>query len=99
MEILKPYRAKIDQIDDQIVDLLSAREEIIREVGELKFRENIAPILQDRVDEVRERCIARAVQKGANPELIKELYTRIIDYSCDLEQIIADDLKNQQKAG
>lgn len=89
MEILKPYRLKIDSLDDQIVDLLVAREDIIREVANLKAEENIPAVLQDRVDEVRERCIARATEKGADPDLIRELYTRIIDFSCNLEEEIA----------
>ena len=33
MEIMKPYRERIDALDDQIVDLLSAREAVIKEVG------------------------------------------------------------------
>ena len=88
MEILKPYRAKIDSLDDQIVDLLVAREAIIREVADLKASEKIPAVLQDRVDEVRERCVARAVEKGADPDLVRDLYTQIIDFSCNLEEVI-----------
>lgn len=88
MEILKPYRAKIDSLDDQIVDLLVAREAIIREVADLKAEEKIPAVLQDRVDEVRERCVVRAAEKGADPDLVRDLYTRIIDFSCNLEEVI-----------
>jgi len=85
MEILKPYRQRINDLDDQIVDLLVARTEVIREVAHLKFKEEIPAILQDRVDEVRERNAARAESKGLDPELVRELYARLIDYSCNLE--------------
>lgn len=88
---LKPYRIKIDSLDDQLVDLLIARENIIREVADLKAENNIPAILQDRVDEVRNRCVARAVENGADGNFIKDLYTRIINFSCDLEE------KNIQK--
>ena len=89
MEILKPYRAQIDAIDDQIIDLLAARLSVIREVGVLKAREGIPPVLQDRVEEVRERCAKRAQGKGVDPDLIRDLYTLLIDYSCRLEDDIA----------
>ena len=94
MEILKPYRARIDALDDKIVDLLVERIGIIREVGHLKAEKGIAPILQDRVDEVRERAAARAEAQGLDGALVRELYARLIAFSCDLEESI-----RQRKAG
>lgn len=88
MEILKPYRARIDALDDQIVDLLVARLGIINEVGVLKAREGIPATLPDRVIAVRERAAARAASKGVDPELVRQLYTILIDYSCALEEKI-----------
>ncbi len=85
MQILKPYRAKIDAIDDQIVDLLKQRFDIIREVGALKARENISAVLEDRVREV----IDRAGKRGAlHEDEIRELYTLLVTISCDLEEKI-----------
>lgn len=92
MEILEPYRKHIDDLDDRIVDLLVERTEIIREVGHLKFRENIPAFLQNRVDEVRERAAARAEKKDLDPDLVRQIYTILIDYSCELEEIIKKDL-------
>ena len=86
---LKPYRVKIDSLDDQLVDLLVEREKIIREVADLKIENNIPAVLQDRVDEVRERCIARALAKGADEDYIRAIYTKIIQLSCDMEEHIA----------
>ena len=86
MEILKPYRKRIDDLDDQIVDLLCARELIIREVAELKSAENIPAYLNDRIDEVRERAAKRAGENGTDENLVRELYRQIIEYSCQLEE-------------
>lgn len=88
MEILKPYRARIDALDDRIVDLLVERIGVITEVGHLKAREGIPSILPDRVIEVRERAASRATAKGLDPELVRKLYTILIDYSCALEEEI-----------
>ncbi len=89
LEKLKPYRRKIDSLDDKLVDLLVERENIIREVSDLKALNNIPAVLQDRVDEVRERCVARAVSKGADENITREIYKKIISLSCDLEESIA----------
>lgn len=97
MEILKPYRQKIDSLDDQIVDLLVERESVIREVAALKSEQGIPAVLQDRVDEVRERCIARAIEKGGDADLMRELYTRIIGFSCDLETTIDAEINQETK--
>jgi chorismate mutase len=93
MEILKPYRIKIDSLDDQLVDLLIEREKIIREVAGLKAQNNIPPVLQDRVDEVRDRCVARAVEQGMDGNYVREIYTKMISLSCDLEEDIANKKK------
>ncbi len=92
MEILKPYRKRINEIDDKIVDLLAQRTEIIREVGQFKFDHDIPAVLQDRVVEVRERAAARAIIRGLDPALVRKLYRILIDYSCNLEEEIKQDL-------
>lgn len=98
MEILKPYRARIDALDDKIVDLLIERIGIIREVGHLKAREGIPATLPDRVIEVRERAAAHAAAKGLDADLVRQLYTILIDYSCNLEKVIKAELQDGKAA-
>lgn len=98
MKILEPYRHRIDDLDDKIIDLLVARTNIIREVGNLKFRENIPAVLQDRVDEVIDRAAARAEERGLDPALVRKLYAILVDYSCNLEDVIKDKLAAVRKA-
>lgn len=88
MDKLKPYRVAIDALDDRIVDLLAARASIIEEVGYFKAEHDIDAVLQDRVDEVRERCAERAEGKGLDPDLVRDLYRKLIEYSCNLEDDI-----------
>ena len=97
MEIMKPFRQRIDALDDQIIDLLVSRTAIIREVGQFKFDNNIPAVLPDRVIEVRERAAERAAAKGLDPELVRQLYTIIIGYSCDLEEEIKAGLAASKK--
>lgn len=85
MEVLKPYRARIDALDDQIIDLLAERIGIIHEVAAVKAEGGIPPILQDRVDEVLDRTSARAATKNMDPALARALYQYLVDYACNLE--------------
>ncbi len=88
MEVLKPYRTKIDNLDDKIVDLLKQRFDIIHEVGALKAQENIPAILEDRVREVIDRAGLRA---GSHENEVREIYTLMVTISCGLEQKIMED--------
>lgn len=86
MEVLKPYRRRIDAIDDQIVDLLARRLGIIDEVAELKAARDIPAVLEDRVNEVLDRTAARAAEKGVDPELVRRLYAVLIAWCCEREE-------------
>ena len=85
MKVLKPYRAKIDALDDRIVDLLKLRFDIIHEVAALKKREGIPAVLEDRVREVIDRATERG---GIHQDQIREFYTMLVTISCDLEETI-----------
>lgn len=98
MEILKPYRARIDALDDRIVDLLIERTGIIREVGNLKFREGIPAVLMDRVIEVRERAASRAGNGGMDDDIVRRMYSILIEYSCNLEEDIMHELQEKNRA-
>lgn len=92
MEALRPLRAKIDVIDDQIIDLLAQRMDAVREVGAIKARENLDLVQSDRVVEVRERCAERGAKKGLNPGMVRNIYTLIIDEAHQMEQSIISGL-------
>lgn len=88
MESLKPLRNRIDALDDQIIDLLAERMDIVRQVGGIKAREGLDLIQSDRVVEVRERCAERGAKKGLNPGMVRNMYTLIIDEAHQMEQSI-----------
>lgn len=94
--LLKPYRKKIDDLDDKIVDLLVEREKIIKEVAQLKGKEGIPSVIPERVEEVRERAADRASNQGLSSDLVREIYTLIIDYSCSLEDELMGNKKNNK---
>lgn len=93
MEILKPYRARIDEIDAQMIALLRQRYDVIEAVGVLKAQHGIPAMIPARVDEVRENAARMAAEVGLDAAFIRLVYAQIIEHSCALEASIAQSLK------
>jgi chorismate mutase-like protein len=85
---LKPFRGRIDALDDRIMALLAKRFGIVRAVGELKAAHNFPSYISDRVVEVRERNAATGRKYGIDPDFVRMLYSLIIYQSCAEEDII-----------
>lgn len=82
---LDNLRQRIDAIDDQLIDLLGARLNIVREVATYK-KQNATPVMQPgRVEEVKARCRARAENFDVRGEFINTLYDLIIGEACRIE--------------
>lgn len=95
-EVLKDFRARIDALDDKIVDLLIERIGIIREVAKIKHAHHIPAVLEDRIAEVIDRAGDRAESRlqGHAPQdileddadRIREVYALLVVICCDLEE-------------
>lgn len=87
-EELHEYRRQIDVLDNQIVALLAQRFEIVRAVGRLKARENIPVVQGARVEEVKDRVAEMASLQNLDPQMVRDIYQRMIDHAHDLEGTI-----------
>ena len=81
---LADVRAAIDGIDGEIVDLLAARQALVRRAGRLK-RDAAAVRAPDRVAAVVGRVREVAVRAGADPGLVERVYRTMIDAFIQLE--------------
>ena len=80
-ESLTLLRQQIDQIDNDLLEALSKRMRISREIGQYK-KEHSMPILQaKRYDEILNKRGAQAVELGINPEFVKTLLQAIHEES------------------
>lgn len=95
LESLKPFRSRIDDLDDRIVALLGERFAVVREVAAVKEREGIATRLPERVEEVRARNAERGAQQGLDRQFVRDLYGAIIDEACRLEDALIADKRAQ----
>lgn len=89
--ILRTYRDQIDSLDQKIVPLLVEREKIIRQVAQIKKDNSIPAVLPGRVDQVRENAVAIAIQQGGDESYTREIYRKIIDLSCEIEEKIKNE--------
>ena len=89
-EILKPLRIKIDSLDEQLTTLLVEREKIVHEVAKIKEEHDIPVVLPERIEQVIELAVERASVQGGTDFYIRQIYKRIIELSCDLENHLID---------
>jgi chorismate mutase/prephenate dehydratase len=88
MEKLKELRKKIDEIDNQILELLNKRMEIVKEVGELKNNTN-APIYRpEREKEIIQRLTELSKKQNGilGKEEIEAIFLEIFAISRALER-------------
>lgn len=92
---LAPFRARLDEIDAQLVDLLGERFQICREVAVHKAENEIAMMQPGRVEIVR----ARYLQHGAEVDLPDEFTAGFFDLMIEATCRAEDELMERLAAG
>ncbi|WP_373071565.1 chorismate mutase [Sulfurimonas sp.] len=81
---LAEVREEIDKIDDEIVELIAKRNRYIHQAA--KFKNSIDEVkADDRIEEVKQRVRAKAIELDVSPNLISELFTKMIDEMVESE--------------
>ena len=90
---LEEARQEIDKLDEQIVELIAARNAYIRQLAH--FKNSIDEIkAEDRIADVINRARAKAIELDLSPNLINDLYLRMIDAMVDSEVAEFKNAKN-----
>jgi len=75
---LEELRKEIDILDDQIVELIAQRNSYIHQA--VKFKQSVEEVkAKDRVDEVLQRVRHKALSLGMSPNMITDIYTKMIN--------------------
>ncbi|MDD3500042.1 chorismate mutase [Sulfurovum sp.] len=75
---LEEARDAIDQLDEEIVKLIAQRNNYIRQIAH--FKSSIDEIkAEERINDVISRVRAQAIELDLSPNLITDLYVRMID--------------------
>jgi chorismate mutase len=78
MNSMKEFRGAIDAIDEQLVELLSKRNQLVKEFWNFKFENKI-----ELKDELRERDLLQRIRalaraQALNPDAIEVLFSHIV---------------------
>lgn len=89
---LMQYRARIDELDARMIELLGSRMKIAEDIGALKKENNVAVLQDKRWKEVLERMITMGGEKGLSEDFIHSLFKAIHQESIGHQQQIINDL-------
>jgi chorismate mutase-like protein len=82
---LEPFRARLDVLDERILELLGERFDVCREVAAFKGEHDIPMMQPHRVAQVRERYLARGRELGLPADFTEALFELLIAATCRLE--------------
>lgn len=88
---LQTFRARIDRIDDQIVDLMGNRMRIVDDIGIIKKENNVAILQVKRWNEVLERMTKFAREHQLSEDFILRIYKAIHQESINHQKKVMND--------
>ncbi|MFO8001527.1 MAG: bifunctional 3-deoxy-7-phosphoheptulonate synthase/chorismate mutase type II [Marinilabilia sp.] len=95
---LDELRKKIDQLDDQLLDLLKERMNISEAIGKYKYENNITILQTRRYDEIMNNRRERGKQRELDEEFITRLFESIHEESINRQsQIMNKALSKKEK--
>jgi len=81
---LDEAREKIDQVDTEIVKLIAKRNDYIKQIAH--FKTSVDEVkAEDRISDVISRVREQAIALDLSPNLINDLYVRMIDSMVESE--------------
>lgn len=86
MPQLQNYREKIDEIDAQIIHLLSQRFEVVKKVWEYKKLHNLPPLQPERWQQVLSSKKQLAKQYAINPDFVENIWNEIHSEALKIEE-------------
>jgi chorismate mutase len=80
-ESLNALRSQIDEIDNDLIELLSKRMRICREIGQYKKEHNMTVVQTGRYNEILDKRGAQGVLCGMDSDFMKEIFQAIHEES------------------
>lgn len=78
VDTLEQARAKIDEIDENLVDLIATRQFYVDQVS--RFKRSMEDATSPRIDEVIAHVRQQAEANGLDPDFIEHLYDEMIQH-------------------
>lgn len=77
VDTMSYYRAQIDSLDNQIIDLIGQRTGAARAIGVYKMNHEMSVVQQQRFDAVLQEAIERGKDNQLSEEFIRDLFIDI----------------------
>jgi chorismate mutase-like protein len=94
---LAPYRARLDEIDSTLVDLLGERFQICREVAVHKAEHEIEMMQPGRVQIVRSRYLRHGAEVDLPGDFTAGFFDLMIDATCRAEDELMERLERGEQ--
>ena len=88
---IEKYRISIDELDEQLLEILSKRMELSELIGKLKKEQNLAPFQPDRWSSVLENCLKKGVSLKLDRDFINQIFNVIHKESLGRQDEIMND--------
>lgn len=90
---LDETRSNIDIVDNKIVELIAERNAYVKQLA--YFKNSVSEIkAEDRINDVINRARAKAIELDLSPNLVNDLFIRMIDSMVDTEVAEFKNAKN-----
>ncbi|MDP3988256.1 MAG: chorismate mutase [Candidatus Levybacteria bacterium] len=86
MKDLKKLRVKIDKLDDELLEILSKRIEIVREIGKMKRKNHLPLFDKKRWEEILKSKLSKSKSLNLSEKFIEKLYAVIHEHSLEIEK-------------
>jgi chorismate mutase/prephenate dehydratase len=77
-EVLKELRARIDELDDEILELIQRRAAVAIEIGQVKKRHALAVVDRPREKAILDRLMIRSQGRPLKGQAVREIYSTIV---------------------
>ncbi len=82
------YREQINQLDDELIKLLSERMDLAQNIGQLKKTKNVAVLQENRWAEIMNKAIAKGNEFELSKKFIEKIFSAIHQESIDKQEKI-----------
>ncbi|MBU3845255.1 MAG: prephenate dehydratase [Candidatus Anaerobiospirillum pullicola] len=86
MRDLRDCRIAIDDIDQQIISLLQARQDVARDVAIYKLAHDQGIVDKQREEQKLSTLMNKAVEAGISPSMVRSIYEKIMAHTVSYEQ-------------
>ena len=84
-EGIDELRNRIDQLDDELLDILADRMKVAEKIGHYKKQNNITILQTGRWDKILEKVFRKGEEHGLDNEFVEKIFTAIHQASIDVQ--------------